>query len=982
MSSQGDREFLLSIFLMESWESAGALEDGLARLSDLNAPIDSAVSSVLVFAHRLKGSAALHGFPGLSALGALAESLLEATRIAAPAERMPTARFLSELVVLLKELLDRISLGGSEDVDRIARFLARRPRPGPTADPLPSLLPEPGQSDAPLAPPGDPVAAGAVSTLVQELDRFFSESDDILEYFAPEAAEHLDVMTGSLLALERGRDEEHLASVFRAVHTLKGAAYTVGCAPIGDVAHEIEDLLGAVREGRLAFTPAVLETTHAGVDALKLALQSAGGAGAHVGEAIERAVEEMRALMRTEQRPLAPALELETVASAPLMRAPELLRLLEPVGVTAAPFEVRKARERGAGIAGPGIRVSLDRLDSLMNLVGELMIARSRLEQRLTELDRIGELLLFSRTRVARTIRDFERKHYDPQAAIVHGPGSNGVTTSPPGTPAKSIASLTDLFAEAEFDRYDDFNIMARSLGEVSNDIGEAQAQHAVLLRAIQQDIAQIQRLTAALRKEVTRSRMVPIGRLFSRFARQVREAARAAGKTVNFKVYGESVEVDNSTIEQMADSLLHLVQNSITHGIEPEDERLARGKPAAGTISLRAYQQGGFIILALEDDGRGMDPERLKAQAVEYGLLGAEEAAALSTAEALNLIFVPGFSTAISVTRAAGRGVGMDVVRTNVTRLNGEIEVDTEVNVRTRFTVKLPLTVAIAEALMLRVGTEVLAVPLTTVGVMRLISATDTQAAGDRELVVIDGQWIELIRLARVLGLAESEAPTLVPVVVLRSGGTPFAVAVDELIGKEEIVVKSLGDFLEGTGPFVGATISGEGRVILLLDPTRLLELARTMETGRSVPSVAVSRAAGEEISRRVLLVDDSVSVRRFVGQMLEKAGFSVVTAVDGQDALERLTAITVDVIITDLEMPRVNGYALIEDLRRRPATRDVPIVVLTTRAGEKHQSLARRLGIRHYVTKPVDEQAFVGLVESILSPARELAAHGADHP
>jgi chemotaxis protein histidine kinase CheA/ActR/RegA family two-component response regulator len=571
-------------------------------------------------------------------------------------------------------------------------------------------------------------------------------------------------------------------------------------------------------------------------------------------------------------------------------------------------------------------------------------------------------------------VRDFDDKHHFtqlPAARAVDGGGS----IPPAVRRGDGMAPLADLFAELEFDRYDDFNILARSLAEVSADVGEVQAQHVALMRAVREDVAHIQRLTAALRKEVTRSRMVPIGRLFPRVARQVKEAARATGKTVVFEAHGESVEVDNSTVEQISDSLLHLVQNAIFHGIEAEEERVERGKPAGGTVRLRAYQQGGLIIVEIEDDGRGMDPALLKRQAVEQGMLRAADAEALSVPDALNLIFVPGFSTASSVTRVAGRGVGMDVVRTNVTRLNGEIELDTEVGVRTRFTIKLPLTVAIADALMVRAGTEVLALPLTTVGVMRLCSPAAISTSGDREVVAIDGQTVDLLRLGRVLGVGESEASTLVPVIMLRSGGKPFAVAVDELLGKEEIVIKSLGELLDGVGPFAGATISGEGRVILLLDPARLLELGRTSGFGGVRERVSMA-AAGDHAYRRVLLADDSISVRRFVGQMLEKAGFQVVTAVDGQDALERLTEITVDAVITDLEMPRVNGYALIEDLRRRRSTRDVPVVVLTTRAGDKHQNLARRLGVRHYVTKPVDEHAFVALMDSIVSPAaRDLA-------
>jgi chemosensory pili system protein ChpA (sensor histidine kinase/response regulator) len=294
-----------------------------------------------------------------------------------------------------------------------------------------------------------------------------------------------------------------------------------------------------------------------------------------------------------------------------------------------------------------------------------------------------------------------------------------------------------------------------------------------------------------------------------------------------------------------------------------------------------------------------------------------------------------------------------------------------------TRFVLKLPLTVAIADALMVRCGTEIFALPLTAVSVMRPVAPSEIVSVGSRETVRLDDQVIDLVRLDRVLGVAASPPPRRLPVVVLRGGGRPFGLLVDELLGKEEIVIKTLGAFLEGAGPFSGATISGEGRVILLLDPTLLRESASLV-----APAVADGARAIEATEERpcIMLVDDSISIRKYVGQMLEKAGFRVFTAVDGQDALQQLTELSVQAIITDLEMPRVNGYALIEDLRRRPNTRDVPIVVLTTRAGEKHVNVARRLGVRHYITKPVDEQAFIRLVESLVTAApSESALSGA---
>jgi chemosensory pili system protein ChpA (sensor histidine kinase/response regulator) len=966
MTDRREGELLLGIFLMEAWDTAGALEEGLGLLTGSSAPTEETLAPLVVSAHRLKGSAGLHGFPGVSDLAAGTERLLERAPAAPPDERARAAAFLEGLVTLLKEVFDAISAVGVEDSARIGEFKARYPIFFSVVPPSP---PDPAPAPAPTAIPAP------VCPLAIDLRRFFSEGGEILEYFVPEATEHLEVMTAALLAVDGGaRDESALATLFRAAHTLKGAAYTVGCVPLGDATHQIEDLLGAIRERRLPLTPAVSEALLGATGAIKQVLEAGAAVSDESAQALERTTIELRALVtaQTIQEP-GPAAPVESPAPVPAtdrgeadllpgFARPEFLARLE-----ALPRPVLRA---ASAPTGPSIRVPVERLDTLMNLVGELMIARSRLDRRLVQLDQVSELLLASRTRLGQVGRDFEFRRQAPalpvrDAGAGYGEGNDG----------GGMRDISELFAELEFDRYDDISILARSVTEMSADVAEVQSQHATLLRSVQEDTVQIQRLVTALRKEVTRARMVPIGRLFTRVAHQVREVARATGKLVALTVRGESVEVDNGIIEQISDSLLHLIQNAVAHGIEPAAERENLGKASQGQVILSAAQEGGFIVVEVEDDGRGIDVELLRRRAVERGLLPAAEAAALPEGEALNLIFVPGFSTASTVTQSAGRGVGLDVVRTNVGRLNGEIHVETELGRMARFVLKLPLTVAIADAILVRCGPETLAVPLTAVSAMRSVAPHEVQTGAGREMVRLDDRVIDLIRLDRVLGLPATPPAVRLPVVVMRGGGQPFGLVVDELLGKEEIVIKSLGALLEGVGPFSGATISGEGRVILLLDPT----LVRETAAQRPSASAPDPREAGTGLADprpTVLLVDDSISVRKFVGQMLEKAGFRVATAVDGQDALEQLLDLTVDAVVTDLEMPRVNGYVLIEDLRRRAATREVPVVVMTTRAGDKHVGLARRLGVRHYVTKPVAEQSFIRLVGSVVGGEAALVA------
>jgi chemosensory pili system protein ChpA (sensor histidine kinase/response regulator) len=1039
MLDDQDSEFILGIFLMEAWDTVAAVEEGARRLA-AGEPVSAGVlDPLVVVAHRLKGAAALHGYPIVSAVALAMENMLERLPEAPPADKPHHVEVLGEVVATVKRMLETIGDDGTEDVEAVVSLRSRHPELfAPPASPEPSpevqvQSPEPAPA-APLEPvtapphvveeqfavtldepagvsdsPADvPVAASAAPQtplvqlpgaplpavpldeavadgLLRELDRFFAEHAESVPYFAPEAAEHLDVMTRSLLALEQSdsRPEEEVASLFRAVHTLKGAAYTVGCAPVGDIAHRIEDILDAVRDGRLQLSTAVIEAVFGGVDALRLLVGSARVASDGVRTVVQRTLDTLDGL-RPAPAPLEapPVLELAPDPSPIQAMLPEREELAPAVPAAPRPrfvppvLEVGERRGRESHEGRPSIRVNLDRLDSLLNLVGELVIARSRLDQRFTQIERVNELLAFSRGRITQTVRDFEEKHrYTQLPPAVPTPGETADEGGRGSGDVSAAEPLSKLFAELEFDRYDDFNIFARSVDEISADVSELQAQLAGLIQSVGEDTAHVQRLTQSLRSEVTRARMVPIGRLFARFTRPSREAARAAGKSVVLQLSGEAVEIDNAVIEQVADPLLHLVRNAIDHGIETDEERRAAGKPAQATVSLSAFHQGSFVHIQVADDGRGMDPVLLRQRAVLKGFLSPEAAAALGDREALALVFTPGFSTAGEVTATSGRGVGMDVVRTNVSRLHGEIDIQSEPGSGTRITIKLPLTIVIFDALLVRAGGETFAVPMHAIRTILQVRPMDIDRSGERERIMVEDEAVELIRLDHVLALPATAPATRQPVLVFRSGVRPLAVAVDELLGKEDVVIKSLGGLLERIGPYAGATVSGTGRVILLLDPSRLMEAAETARHAGRAAAAAGARGiaqgrAGTQ-ARRILLVDDSISVRRFVGQMLEKAGFEVLTANDGGEAQRRLGEAPpdapIDALITDLEMPRVSGYELIEDLRARPSTRALPIVVLTTRAGAKHVNLARRLGIAHYVTKPVDEEAFVRLIRSV---------------
>jgi chemosensory pili system protein ChpA (sensor histidine kinase/response regulator) len=1071
---------LLDSFLDEARQAvagiAAALAEGAtggeggaaagAGLAGVEAGVDLAGGprrQLKLLTHRLRGSAALFGFERMSRLAGAMEDLVDLAELeqvggglgGAPAAGPAAAgSFLAEAAAALARALDDIAAGGD---DRAAAAPVER-------------------GDPAAAPPAATPAAGSMDGVAAELRLFATADPEVLEYFGPEAEEHIETMASALAAIrQRGPDAELVTLLFRAVHTLKGAAYTVGCGPIARLAHGMEDLLAALRARDAGWSGAAQPALAEAVEALRLLLAATTAAAGdrrleaqapHPLAEVSRSLSEIAegallalaaALAAIEAHVPLEAMEAIETLGTPAPHGPEAsgepgmpggapALPVMPGGALAGPAMPGGAPAvpgwRGAGVSAmsgfrSSIRVSIERIDRLMSLVGELVIARGRLDRRLERLAELEELALSKGARMSQAVEEFGARHLYPQLQAAAGldPGAQGAGTGVPETaaggplafrpPAHGSAARTgaaasggggeagggggaiatagatwatttaELFAELEFDRYDDFNLLARRTGEAAADLDELHGEIARLTTLLRDDASQLQRLVRDLRGGIGRARMVPIGQLFARFRRLVTAAAAAAGKRVTLDLEGEAVEVDAAVAEAIADPLMHLVQNAVIHGIEAPEPRRSRGKPEEGLLLLRAYLQGRFVTVEVEDDGGGIDVEALRRQAVALGLRTATAAAALTREQAIELAFLPGLSTSPAVTQEAGRGIGMDVVRTNVTRLGGEIAIETEAGTGTRFTLKAPLTLLISEALLVRVGAETFAIPVTAV--RRMLHAGDadlaTAAGGGEELLVRGGAGrLPLLRLDRLFGLAGRRTEPLLPVVVLAAGGRACALAVDELLGVEEVVIKGLGELLAELPLFSGAIVTAEGRVVLLLDapaftldPAALAAAAGAAATAaeaagtageawrRTAPDPAAAGspdappagAAGALGSaRELLLVDDSVSVRKAVGQMLGRHGYRVTAVADGEEALEALRQGPFDAVLTDLEMPRLNGYELIEEIRRSPGGRELPIVVITTRAGSKHLDLARQLGATACFGKPFDAAALLSLL------------------
>lgn len=918
MAEAFDRPELIGVFLAEARESVATL-NAVLNPSDGFDPSRAALQNQYILAHNLRGSASMYGFMGIAELAEVLETMLEQVQKVPESEWAGTVTRLRDLVGTIRSQVEAVQEQGG------------------------------GSSDDYLLPELDP---------------------EVFSYFATEAQEYLTAMETALLRLEKEPDDrDTIQHLFRAAHTLKGAAYTVGFQALGDITHHVEDTMGSMRDGQMKMTPELTDLMFRAVDVMRLlmrrdprALDQTRREFAAVGARLQQADLENPTTARSSPPTV--------VVSAVTGNEKSSAGGQDPEGTDPdQPTIVAPCSSGGAPVPEAAmIRVSRDRLERLLNLVGELVIGRGRLEQRLLMLEQLSHQVQACKVRMLEAVRAFEDKHAFALPSVTPGNGGSG---------GSLVEGLLD-FGSLEFDKYDDFNILARRIAEVSADVGESMAQLSSSIRKAREDMGHLQRLTLGMRDEIARARMVPIGTPFTRFRRAAREMARGCGKEVAVVVSGEHTEVDTGVVDRLVDPLVHLVRNAVYHGIEKPAVRVAQGKPAGGTIWLRAAHRGNSVVIEVEDDGAGIEVEGVKTKAIRLGVLRPELAPMLPEADALKLIFLPGFSTTEEVGTHAGRGVGLDVVKRIIEAMHGHIDLETERGKGTKFRLTLPLTVLISTALVVRVGQERYAIPLPGIREVLMSAREAVKICGGRALLQVGEEAIEVRPLTQVLGGEPPDWEGQRPIVVVRTPTRVLGLIVDELLGRQDIVIKTLGSLkLFQESCFGGATIDPEGRVILVLDVGRLgwgEEPQEAIPAGVQPPELALQGPSAsnelpafelEEPGTQVLLIDDSLSVRKFVGRMLESAGYQVDTAVDGEEGLRKALHESYRLIITDLEMPKLNGYEVILGLRERPHTRATPILVMTTRAGEKHRQMALSMGATAYIAKPVEERVLVREVE-----------------
>ncbi len=840
--------------------------------------------------------------------------------------------------------------------------------------------------------------------------------------YADESDENLRDVRMQLARLDVQPDDvESLRSVRRLIHNLKGAAGTVGFKLAATLAHRIEDVLDRIGEGQAALAGGTLSLVYHAVDAL----EDLAGRSFEIGAMSRRLadlVPQLNVAMTAAPAVVEPSAAVvaasdvaaETAASTESLlaetvnspatnlyhdddasdakaierRVVDMIESLQPAFIDidgAAPTVASLRRLMPSAAAateatpetslssGEAVRIPIAKLDDMVKLVSELVVNRTSFEQRMTHLASVVDELKFSLGRLDDMSHKFATQY---EAKTLGGkalPWANAGVDSPSLLrQATALNADRSEFDELEMDRYTEFHILARSLAEAASDIRTVGGELTNLRGDFDSLLTRQGHISRDLQDRLIKARMVPLAALTSRLRRSVRAVAEQVGKQIDLRLEGESVQLDKSVIDRLLDPLLHLMRNAVDHGIESEADRTARGKQARATVGIRAFHQGTQVILQVFDDGGGLNLEAIRAAAVRGEFLSATAAASLAPADLQQLIFLPGLSTATKVDEVSGRGVGMDVVKSVVHQLKGTISVESRPAEGTTFTIRLPMTLAITKALLVSSCHETYAIPLPEVLQIVRVERSQLERVGQSPVIRMGGQVYPLIQLGEALHLPApaDETAASVPVLFVATESQTVALAVDRIIAAREIVVKTLGTHLRKVHGVIGATLMGDGSVLPILNCNELI--AQPAVRREVVVETTRTESAAGPIS--VLVVDDSVSVRRVTQKLLQQAGIETILARDGVDALETLQRLpqAPDLVLLDVEMPRMDGYELLSTLRSQPEYTDLPIVMVTSRSGDKHRNKAMDLGATDYLVKPYDEDDLITRIRSLVEEVR----------
>ncbi|MDU9771788.1 chemotaxis histidine kinase/response regulator CheAY2 [Helicobacter pylori] len=787
---------------------------------------------------------------------------------------------------------------------------------------------------------------------------------EIMEDFLIEAFEMNEQLDQDLVELEHNpEDLDLLNRIFRVAHTIKGSSSFLNLNILTHLTHNMEDVLNRARKGEIKITPDIMDVVLRSIDLMKTLLVTIRDTGSDTNNGKENEIEEaVKQLQAITSQNLEGAKETSGAKEAPQKKVKEEAK------------EEAKEENKENKAKAPTAENSAS--DNPLADEPDLDYANMSAEEVEAEIER----LLNKRQEADKERRAQKKQEAKPKQEV---------------TPTKE-APKTETKAKAKADTEENkapsigveqtVRVDVRRLDHLMNLIGELVLGKNRLIRIysdveerydgekfleeLNQVVSSISAVTTDLQLAVMKTRMQPVGKVFNKFPRMVRDLSRELGKSIELIIEGEETELDKSIVEEIGDPLIHIIRNSCDHGIEPLEERRRLNKPETGKVQLSAYNEGNHIVIKISDDGKGLDPVMLKEKAIEKGVISERDAEGMSDREAFNLIFKPGFSTAKVVSNVSGRGVGMDVVKTNIEKLNGIIEIDSEVGVGTTQKLKIPLTLAIIQALLVGVQEEYYAIPLSSVLETVRISQDEIYTVDGKSVLRLRDEVLSLVRLSDIFKVdAILESNSDVYVVIIGLADQKIGVIVDYLIGQEEVVIKSLGYYLKNTRGIAGATVRGDGKITLIVDVGAMMDMAKSIKVNITtlMNESENTKSKNSPSDYIVLAIDDSSTDRAIIRKCLKPLGITLLEATNGLEGLEMLKNgdKIPDAILVDIEMPKMDGYTFASEVRKYNKFKNLPLIAVTSRVTKTDRMRGVESGMTEYITKPYSGEYLTTVVK-----------------
>ncbi|WP_024369591.1 chemotaxis histidine kinase/response regulator CheAY2 [Helicobacter pylori] len=791
---------------------------------------------------------------------------------------------------------------------------------------------------------------------------------EIMEDFLIEAFEMNEQLDQDLVELEHSpEDLDLLNRIFRVAHTIKGSSSFLNLNILTHLTHNMEDVLNRARKGEIKITPDIMDVVLRSIDLMKTLLVTIRDTGSDTNNGKENEIEEA-------------VKQLQAITSQNLESAKETS------GTKETPQKEAKEEAKEENKENKAKAPTTENFSSDNPLADEPDLDYSNMSAE--EVEAEIERLLNKRQEADKERRAQKKQEAKPKQEVA--PAKEIPKTETPKAPK------TETKAKAKADTEENkapsigveqtVRVDVRRLDHLMNLIGELVLGKNRLIRIysdveerydgekfleeLNQVVSSISAVTTDLQLAVMKTRMQPVGKVFNKFPRMVRDLSRELGKSIELIIEGEETELDKSIVEEIGDPLIHIIRNSCDHGIEPLEERRRLNKPETGKVQLSAYNEGNHIVIKISDDGKGLDPVMLKEKAIEKGVISERDAEGMSDREAFNLIFKPGFSTAKVVSNVSGRGVGMDVVKTNIEKLNGIIEIDSEVGVGTTQKLKIPLTLAIIQALLVGVQEEYYAIPLSSVLETVRISQDEIYTVDGKSVLRLRDEVLSLVRLSDIFKVdAILESNSDVYVVIIGLADQKIGVIVDYLIGQEEVVIKSLGYYLKNTRGIAGATVRGDGKITLIVDVGAMMDMAKSIKVNITtlMNESENTKSKNSPSDYIVLAIDDSSTDRAIIRKCLKPLGITLLEATNGLEGLEMLKNgdKIPDAILVDIEMPKMDGYTFASEVRKYNKFKNLPLIAVTSRVTKTDRMRGVESGMTEYITKPYSGEYLTTVVK-----------------